>query len=71
MAFFNPKQQNASGTTDSVWLPLQNQLFKIIWIGTVISNIGTWMQNVGATLQMVSMTSSHSLIALVQAAGLG
>ena len=32
----------------STWAPLQNPLFRSLWIAAVSSNIGTWMQNVGA-----------------------
>ena len=32
----------------STWRPLQQPLFRALWIATVASNIGTWMQNVGA-----------------------
>src|SRR6478672_11076798 len=52
----------------SAWSPLRNALFRNLWIATVVSNIGTWMQDVGAGWLMTSLSSSPSLVALVEAA---
>jgi MFS family permease len=52
----------------SAWSPLQNAVFRGIWIASIASNIGTWMQDVGAGWLMTSLTSSPSLVALVEAA---
>ena len=52
----------------SPWSPLQNALFRSLWIATIVSNIGTWMQDVGAGWLMTSLSSSPSLVALVEAA---
>ncbi|HLX07327.1 MAG TPA: MFS transporter [Thermoanaerobaculia bacterium] len=52
----------------SAWSPLRNRLFRWLWIATVASNIGTWLQNVGASWMMTSLTTSATLVALVQAA---
>jgi MFS family permease len=52
----------------SAWSPLQNALFRSLWIATIVSNIGTWMQDVGAGWLMTSLSSSPSLVALVEAA---
>jgi MFS family permease/quinol monooxygenase YgiN len=57
-----------SGPAASPWSPLQNALFRSLWIATIVSNIGTWMQDVGAGWLMTSLTSSPSLVALVEAA---
>jgi MFS family permease len=52
----------------SAWSPLQNALFRSLWIATIVSNVGTWMQDVGAGWLMTSLSSSPSLVALVEAA---
>jgi MFS family permease len=43
-------------------------MFRSLWIATVASNIGTWFQSVGAAWMMTSLTSSATMVALVQAA---
>src|SRR5712671_966630 len=57
-----------SGSANSPWLPLRNTLFRNLWIATIVSNIGTWMQDVGAGWLMTSLSSSPSMVALVEAA---
>ena len=52
----------------SAWSPLQNRLFRSLWIATIVSNVGTWMQDVGAGWLMTSLSSSPSMVALVEAA---
>ena len=52
----------------SAWSPLQQSLFRALWLASVASNIGTWMQNVGAAWLMTSLAPSPTLVALVQAA---
>lgn len=52
----------------SPWSPLQNVLFRNLWIATIVSNVGSWMQDVGAGWLMTSLSSSPSLVALVEAA---
>jgi MFS family permease len=52
----------------SAWSPLRNALFRNLWIATIVSNVGTWMQDVGAGWLMTSLSSSPSLVALVEAA---
>lgn len=52
----------------SPWRPLQNGLFRSLWIATIVSNVGTWMQDVGSGWLMTSLTTSPSLVALVEAA---
>src|SRR5437762_5170054 len=52
----------------SAWSPLKNGLFRSLWIATIVSNVGTWMQDVGAGWLMTSLSSSPSLVALVEAA---
>src|SRR6266446_2889866 len=50
------------------WTPLQTALFRNLWIATIVSNVGTWMQDVGAGWLMTSLSSSPSMVALVEAA---
>ncbi len=57
-----------SGAAISPWRPLQNGLFRSLWIATIVSNVGTWMQDVGSGWLMTSLTASPSLVALVEAA---
>ena len=52
----------------SAWSPLKNALFRSLWIATIVSNVGTWMQDVGAGWLMTSLSSSPSMVALVEAA---
>jgi MFS family permease len=56
------------GVAASPWSPLQNRLFRGLWIATIVSNVGTWMQDVGAGWLMTSLSSSPSMVALVEAA---
>ena len=50
------------------WTPLQNTLFRNLWIATIVSNVGTWMQDVGSGWLMTSLSSSPFMVALVEAA---
>src|SRR6266436_6830145 len=52
----------------SAWSPLRIALFRSLWIATIVSNIGTWMQDVGSGWLMTSLSSSPSMVALVEAA---
>jgi MFS family permease len=58
---------NARPVSDP-WTPLQTALFRNLWIATIVSNVGSWMQDVGAGWLMTSLSSSPSLVALVEAA---
>ena len=66
----NPQESPAAGPppAKSPWSPLHNALFRSLWIATIVSNIGTWMQDVGAGWLMTSLSSSPSMVALVEAA---
>ena len=60
---------NASpATSPGPWSPLRHSLFRNLWIVTIVSNIGTWMQDVGAGWLMTSLSTSPSMVALVEAA---
>jgi MFS family permease len=49
--------------------PLREQVFRALWIATLVSNLGTWMQDVSESWLMVSLTKSPILVALVETAG--
>lgn len=55
-------------STTSPWAPLQEPLFRSLWVAAVISYTGTWMQNVGAGWLMTQLTMSPLMVSLVQAA---
>lgn len=46
--------------------PLQNSVFRALWLAQLVTNIGTWVEDVGEGWQMTSMTASPLLIALVE-----
>ncbi len=60
--------QPAAPAERSAWSPLHNALFRSLWIATIVSNVGTWMQDVGSGWLMTSLSSSPSMVALVEAA---
>jgi len=47
--------------------PLENPVFRALWIATVFSNVGTLMHSVGTAWLMTSMTTSPFLVGLVPA----
>src|SRR5579864_8263320 len=53
---------------DPAWAPLQEPLFRSLWIAAVISYTGSWMQSVGAGWLMTELTTSPFIVSLVQAA---
>jgi MFS family permease len=73
----NPQSSNTSARGSeadspapdaSPWSPLQQAVFRALWIALIASNIGTWMQSVGAAWLMTSLTPSPLLVALMQTA---
>ena len=53
----------------SAWAPLEEPLFRSMWIAAIISYIGTWMQAVGAGWMMTIIShGSPLMVGLVQAA---
>src|ERR671922_667179 len=54
--------------SSSAWAPMQEPLFRSLWIAAVISYTGTWMQNVGAGWLMTRLTMSPLMVSLVTAA---
>jgi MFS family permease len=55
-------------TKKSLLAPLALPSFRAIWAANTVSNIGTLMQSVGAAWLMTSLTSSTTLVGLVQTA---
>src|ERR1700675_2528636 len=64
----NPQRKMTQRKTQSPWSPLRNTLFRNLWIASIVSNVGTWMHDVGAGWLMTSLSSSPSMVALVEAA---
>jgi MFS family permease len=52
----------------SAWSPLRNEMFRYVWMATVVSNIGAWMQEVGAAWLMTTLAPDPFMVALVQTA---
>ena len=52
----------------SAWAPLRLPTFRMLWLVWMASNICVWMNDVAAAWLMTSLTSSPTLIALVQTA---
>src|SRR5438477_11492080 len=53
---------------DAAWAPMQEPLFRSLWIAAVISYTGTWMQNVGAGWLMTQLNMSLLMVSLATAA---
>jgi MFS family permease len=51
----------------STYAPFRNPTFRNLWSATLASNLGGLIQAVGAGWLMTSLTTQHSLVALVQA----
>ena len=56
-------------SVSSSWVALGHELFRILWIASVASNIGTMMQEVGASWLMTELAPSPLMVALIQTAG--
>ena len=52
----------------SAWAPLANATFRMLWLVWLAANITMWMNDVAAAWVMTTLTSSATLIALVQTA---
>lgn len=51
----------------SVLAPFRHETFRILWMATLASNLGGLVQSVGAGWMMTTLTTSHNMVALVQA----
>ncbi|RYF07650.1 MAG: MFS transporter, partial [Oxalobacteraceae bacterium] len=52
----------------SLWEPLRQALFRSIWTAALVSNLGTWMQNVAGVWLVTTLSTSATLVALMQTA---
>lgn len=52
----------------STLAPFKHEDFRVLWSATLVSNLGGLVQAVGAGWMMTTMTDSHNMVALVQAA---
>jgi MFS family permease len=52
----------------SPWAPLREPTFRMLWLVWLASNMSLWMNDVAAAWLMTSLTSSPTLIAMVQSA---
>jgi len=52
----------------SAWAPLRLRTFRMLWLVWFASNVCMWMNDVAAAWLMTSLTSSPTLIAMVQTA---
>ena len=63
-----PEQQESPGMQPGGTLaPFRYPAFRAIWIANLVSNLGATLQSVGAAWLMTDLTTSHQLIAMVQA----
>jgi MFS family permease len=54
--------------SDNPWAPLTHELFRWLWLASLVSHVGTWMQNVGAGWLMTVLSPSPLYVALIQTA---
>ncbi|MGA8599595.1 MAG: MFS transporter, partial [Bryobacteraceae bacterium] len=57
-----------SDESEQPWAPLSHELFRWLWIASLVSNVGTWMQNVGAGWLMTILSPSPLYVSLIQTA---
>ncbi|SFG27091.1 Predicted arabinose efflux permease, MFS family [Novosphingobium sp. CF614] len=57
-----------AGTRSSAFAPLQEATFRRIWLASLFSNFGQLFLGVGAAWEMTRLSSSPSMVALVQTA---
>ena len=65
-----PEKKNtvAAIAPGSAWSALRYDVFRYLWIATVVSNVGTWMYNAAAAWLMTSLNGRPFIVALVQVA---
>jgi MFS family permease len=61
-------EADTATATPSIWVPLQQRVFRALWFAVLGSQIGTWMQTVGAQWLLVDRPNAATLVALVQTA---
>lgn len=62
------RRSAAQRADTSALAPLSVPVFRMLWLTWVVANICTWMNDVAAAWLMTSLTSSPTLVALVQTA---
>ncbi|HEX5130836.1 MAG TPA: MFS transporter [Usitatibacter sp.] len=55
-------------TAPSAWAPLREPTFRMLWLVWMAANITLWMNDVAAAWLMTSLTTSATMIAMVQTA---
>ena len=66
-----PKEAVTAAARASAWAPFRSPDFARMASAQFVSNVGSWMQTVGAQELMLTLTTSATLVALIQtAAGL-
>ncbi|QKN82311.1 MFS transporter [Scandinavium goeteborgense] len=58
----------SSAASGSVWQPLHQRTFGMLWIATVVSNIGSWMNDVAMNWTMLTLSADPLSVAMIQAA---
>jgi MFS family permease len=64
-----PTAAGQQKSISSSWVTLQHELFRVLWIASVVSNVGTMMQDVGASWLMTELAPTPLMVALIQTAG--
>jgi MFS family permease len=60
--------KDATEHSTSPWAPLAQPTFRMLWMVWLAANMTMWMNDVAAAWVMTTLTSSPTLIALVQTA---
>src|SRR5437763_8399004 len=63
-----PAPEEPPPDNPSPWEPLRSPTFRMLWLVWLASNTCMWMNDVAAAWVMTSLTTSPTLIALVQTA---
>jgi MFS family permease len=56
------------GAPPPAWSALRYQVFRYLWIATVVSNVGSWMYNAASGWLMTSLNPNPFIVSLVQVA---
>lgn len=59
--------QSGSKPPSSAYAPFRHEIFRSVWIATLISSFGGMIQGVGAAWMMVALGASAQMVTLVQA----
>jgi MFS family permease len=55
-------------TRPNTWAPLRHAFFRNLWLAGLVSNLGTFMHTVGAAWTVTELSSSPTVVSLVQTA---